>query len=102
MHADKKFNDLEDMRVMDRKMLRDSIVKKLAKGRQKEGKWVLKEKDIGQTAIVTLEKFSCPICLEIMIEPILTPCGHAFCRPCIEESLLHKNACSLCRESISF
>ena len=55
-----------------------------------------------ESAIVTLEKFSCPICLEIMVEPMLTPCGHAFCRPCIEESLLHKNACSLCRESISF
>lgn len=35
------------------------------------------------------------------MEPILTPCGHAFCLPCIEESLRHKNACSLCRDVVT-
>lgn len=35
MHADKKFKDLEEMKVMDRKMLRISIVKRLAKGKEK-------------------------------------------------------------------
>lgn len=49
MHADKKFNDLEEMTVMDRKMLRNSIVKKLAKGKEKEGKRILKEKDVGHS-----------------------------------------------------
>lgn len=72
---------------MNRGMLRKSIVERLAKGKEKHGKKMLKEKEVGrlpQCEIITLEKFSCPICLEILLEPILTPCGHAFCRPCIE------------------
>lgn len=46
MQADKKFKDLEDMKVMDRGMLRKSIVQRLAKGKEKYGKRILKEKEV--------------------------------------------------------
>lgn len=35
------------------------------------------------------------------MEPVLTPCGHVFCLPCVEESLRHKAACSICRHPLT-
>lgn len=31
------------------------------------------------------KELSCPLCLEWFKEPVILPCGHNFCRPCIEE-----------------
>ena len=42
----------------------------------------------------------CPICLELMIFPALTACGHAFCYQCIDESVLFSQNCPNCRENI--
>lgn len=46
------------------------------------------------------EELSCSICLETMIHPVLTVCGHAFCFQCLDESLLFASTCPNCRESI--
>ncbi|XP_059905045.1 tripartite motif-containing protein 16-like [Gadus macrocephalus] len=32
------------------------------------------------------ENFSCPICLDVFSNPVSTPCGHNFCRTCINMS----------------
>ncbi|KAK2367745.1 zinc finger (C3HC4-type RING finger) family protein [Trifolium repens] len=51
-----------------------------------------------------VKKFLCPICLEIYFEPCTTPCGHSFCKECLQSSmymLSTNRKCPLCRGSIS-
>ena len=44
------------------------------------------------------EILSCPLCLDVLFEPIATMCGHTFCRVCLGESLKRlKKACPVCR-----
>ncbi|XP_050304141.1 TNF receptor-associated factor 6-like [Anthonomus grandis grandis] len=38
-------------------------------------------------------RFECPICLAWLRDPVLTSCGHRFCRNCIQEWLQKENAC---------
>jgi hypothetical protein len=45
-----------------------------------------------------IENLTCPISLEIMIEPIKTSCGHTFCKYSIDKCDLY---CSLCRAKIT-
>uniref|UniRef100_A0A3Q0R4I2 Uncharacterized protein n=1 Tax=Amphilophus citrinellus TaxID=61819 RepID=A0A3Q0R4I2_AMPCI len=37
------------------------------------------------SSLLSEERFLCSICLEVFTEPVSTPCGHNFCRPCIHE-----------------
>ncbi|XP_058012049.1 E3 ubiquitin-protein ligase TRIM69 [Ahaetulla prasina] len=30
------------------------------------------------------KELSCPLCLELFKEPVILPCGHNFCKPCLE------------------
>jgi hypothetical protein len=34
------------------------------------------------------EDFECPICLEIIAEPMRTPCNHLFCLSCQKQSIM--------------
>ncbi|XP_005380150.1 PREDICTED: tripartite motif-containing protein 5-like isoform X2 [Chinchilla lanigera] len=49
------------------------------------------------------EEVTCPICLELMTEPVSTDCGHTFCKLCITsnyESTKHEQGvgnCPVCR-----
>uniref|UniRef100_A0A8I3WWT3 RING-type E3 ubiquitin transferase n=2 Tax=Callithrix jacchus TaxID=9483 RepID=A0A8I3WWT3_CALJA len=51
------------------------------------------------------EEVTCPICLELLTEPLSLDCGHSFCQACItanhKESTLHQGerSCPLCRMS---
>ncbi|ENN73928.1 TNF receptor-associated factor 6 [Dendroctonus ponderosae] len=38
-------------------------------------------------------RFECPICLAWLRDPVLTSCGHRFCRNCIREWLEKEDAC---------
>ena len=40
----------------------------------------------------------CPICFEIFRDPQKLPCGHWFCKGCVQE--LRQNACPTCREPL--
>ncbi|CAN9511244.1 unnamed protein product [Ophioblennius macclurei] len=48
------------------------------------------------------EDCTCPVCLEIFVEPVTLPCAHTFCKECFLESV-DKAAlcCPLCRRRVS-
>ncbi|BGP12332.1 hypothetical protein JCM10213_003862 [Rhodosporidiobolus nylandii] len=50
-----------------------------------------------------LERFSCHICLDLPEKPVLTPCGHMYCWPCMHEWLIVSSgrACPVCKASLA-
>lgn len=60
------------------------------------GEWV---DDCRQTIA---DKVLCPLCEDILVEPVVTPCGHAFCRTCLDGHLIltHENTCPLDQEPL--
>ena len=44
----------------------------------------------------------CPICYDLIREPVVFPCGHEICRECFDHSLKTANFyCPLCRKRVS-
>ncbi|XP_038568637.1 E3 ubiquitin/ISG15 ligase TRIM25-like isoform X2 [Micropterus salmoides] len=54
---------------------------------------------------VTENQFRCPVCLEILKDPVSTPCGHTYCMSCINNYWDQANSgqfrCPQCRETFS-
>ena len=46
------------------------------------------------TPVRLLEEFKCPICHELLFEPVVTSCRHLFCRKCIKG----QRTCPTCRK----
>ena len=44
-----------------------------------------------------LETLQCPVCFEIVLEPVQTSCGHLFCKKCVEGVAI----CPVCRKWFS-
>lgn len=42
----------------------------------------------------------CSICLDVLEQPVTTPCAHAFDRSCIEQAIERRHKCPLCRADI--
>ncbi|XP_043954300.1 E3 ubiquitin-protein ligase TRIM21-like isoform X2 [Gambusia affinis] len=53
----------------------------------------------------TLERnLACSICMDIFTDPVTTPCGHSFCRKCLELSISPyrvNDMCPLCKKHLN-
>lgn len=44
----------------------------------------------------------CPVCFELITEPVVYPCAHEVCKPCFEQCVATGNLhCPVCRHRIS-
>ncbi|XP_069131502.1 LON peptidase N-terminal domain and RING finger protein 3-like [Argopecten irradians] len=50
--------------------------------------------------LLNKEDFECSLCYRLLYEPVTTPCGHAFCRHCLDRCLDHQTLCPLCKSSL--
>ncbi|XP_029311281.1 bloodthirsty-related gene family, member 12 [Cottoperca gobio] len=57
----------------------------------------------GVSRALSEDQFSCSICLEVFVEPITTPCGHSFCKACLQGYWNHskKFLCPMCKKGYS-
>ncbi|XP_022086190.1 LON peptidase N-terminal domain and RING finger protein 3-like [Acanthaster planci] len=61
---------------------------------------------VRQTRAVPKEKidkedYECSLCFRLFLEPLTTPCGHTFCKVCLNRSLDYNNLCPLCKDSLA-
>ncbi|XP_059541513.1 LON peptidase N-terminal domain and RING finger protein 1 isoform X2 [Myotis daubentonii] len=50
--------------------------------------------------LIDASDFECSLCMRLFFEPVTTPCGHSFCKNCLERCLDHTPYCPLCKESL--
>ncbi|XP_006000235.1 LON peptidase N-terminal domain and ring finger 1, like isoform X2 [Latimeria chalumnae] len=50
--------------------------------------------------LIDVSDFECSLCMRLFFEPVTTPCGHTFCKKCLERCLDYKPRCPLCKESL--
>ncbi|XP_059144291.1 LON peptidase N-terminal domain and RING finger protein 3-like [Physella acuta] len=49
----------------------------------------------------SVEDLECGLCYRIFLEPVTTPCGHTFCRKCLDRCLDHTVTCPLCKGNLA-
>ena len=52
------------------------------------------------TVNLSPDDFECSLCIRMLWQPVNTPCGHTFCRICLNRSLDHTPYCPLCKTSL--
>lgn len=56
---------------------------------------------IADPSLIDKFDFECPLCMRIFWQPVTTPCGHTFCRMCLDRSFDHQPNCPLCKTCLS-
>jgi hypothetical protein len=44
-----------------------------------------------------LSELECQICVQLLHDPVTSPCGHTFCQKCLARAYDHSDTCPLCR-----
>ncbi len=57
-------------------------------------------------ARVSQEEFLCPVCLDLLKDPVTIPCGHSYCKSCItvcwdQEDQMSVYSCPQCKQTFS-
>ncbi|XP_073952660.1 LON peptidase N-terminal domain and RING finger protein 2 isoform X2 [Choristoneura fumiferana] len=58
---------------------------------------------VGQQAAeswLTSSDLECVLCRDTLVAPVTTPCGHTYCRRCIEHSMDYRRTCPLCMRDL--
>ncbi|XP_054845561.1 LON peptidase N-terminal domain and RING finger protein 1 isoform X2 [Eublepharis macularius] len=50
--------------------------------------------------LIDISDFECSLCMRLFFHPVTTPCGHTFCKNCLERCLDYAPQCPLCKESL--
>lgn len=51
--------------------------------------------------VPTIEEVRCPVCLDILLEPVTMPCRHSVCLHCFERTVEFSLCCPRCRLRVS-
>ena len=43
--------------------------------------------------------YECPLCMRLFWRPVTTPCGHTFCKTCLDRVLDHNTTCPMCKSA---
>ena len=55
----------------------------------------------GDDMPIVEEDLKCPICISTLVDPFITPCGHAFCHACVKTHLEHAPTCPNCSSPLT-
>lgn len=44
---------------------------------------------------------SCPVCMSLVADPFVTPCGHTFCFACVSKALETSRNCPSCSAALA-
>ena len=44
------------------------------------------------------KNFTCPVCLEVLVDPVVLGCAHRFCYHCISQNFETSDCCPVCRK----